>query len=486
MTFESLLFLLLFLPLVLCAYWLAPRRAAWQNGILTAASWLFFWSWSPRVLPLLLLSTVANFFAARAIEAARPPEGAPAAASRRMGALLGLALAYDLGQLVLFKYLGFFALAAGQLTGLFGLPLSIAVPRLAAPLGISFWTLSQVGYLVDVYHGRAAASRSPLGFAVFSAFFPHLQAGPIARTDLLDQLAAPRMLSVEDLRAGAARFLRGYVGRFLVAAVLGTVLVDPAFAHAGEVSTARHWLGLVAYAGQVFCDFAGYSEMALGCAQLFGIRLRENFDAPLLALNLLDLWRRWHMSLTNWLFDYIFTPLMTGEGWLRGRLDLGFLLAFLVSGLWHGAAWTFVLWGGLQGLGLIAHRHYDEWYRGMCRRDRSYVAVRKRKDYRLAAWAITQGYFVLSLVPFRAPSLHAAAVYASGMLGGGSFAIERPDTPALLNLAASVGLFVFYHATRGRTLGLPAPARGLAYGLLIVYLAIYMPVAQGTFIYAQF
>ncbi len=488
MTFQSISFLVFFLPVVLLLHWAGPRRAGWQNGLLVAASWLFFYSWGPQLLPLLLAVTALNYGAGLALEALRGPEGAPpdTLRARRGRLLLGAAVAVDLGLLVGWKYTGFLVRTADAMAGAVGLPLSVAAPSWALPLGISFWTLQQVGYLLDVHHGRTAACRSPLAFALFSSFFPQIQAGPIPRSDLVAQLEVPRAFTLDALRAGAFRFFRGFVARFLVAAVLGRLLVDPAFSQAGQVSAVRHWLGLLGYAGQVFCDFAGYSEMAIGAAMALGVKLPENFDAPFLATNLLGLWRRWHMSLTGWLFEHVYSPLMTGSGRLRGRLDLGFLLTFLVSGLWHGAAWTFVLWGGLQGLGLIVHRRYDEAYRGLCRTDRAWVTRRKSRAYLLAAWAITQLFFLLTLVPFRARSFGEAAAFAGGLLGGGPLAPPRLALIDVANLLVCAGLLLAYHALRGRQLPLPAVARGVLYGLLIVYLAVFMPVADGTFIYAQF
>lgn len=488
MSFQSVPFLVLFLPASLLLHWLVPRRPGWQNGVLLGASWLFFYSWGPRYLPLLLAVTAVNYAAGRALGALRPPEGTPDEdpGRRRGQRVLLLALALDVGLLVAFKYLGFFARTATGLAGALGLPLAVAAPSWALPLGISFWTLQQVGHLLDVHHGRVDPCRSPLAFATFSAFFPQIQAGPIPRSDLLAQLGAPRAFSLDDLRTGAFRFFRGFVARFLVAAVLGDLLVDPAFTQAGQLSATRHWLGLLGYAGQAFCDFAGYSEMAIGAALMLGLRLPENFNAPFLAVNLLDLWRRWHMSLTNWLFEHIYSPLVTGGSWLRGRFDLGFLITFLASGLWHGAAWTFVVWGGLQGVGLAVHRRYDEAYRGLCREDRTWVARRKARGYRLAAWFVTQAFFVLTLVPFRARSFGEAAAFAGGLLGGGSIALPRLPLRDLLNLALCAVLLLGYHALKGRRLALPALARGVIYGLLVVYLLIFMPLAKGTFIYAQF
>lgn len=493
MSFQSVLFFGFFLPVTLLVHWALSRGrrpAAWQNAWLVLVGWVFFYSWSPRLLAVLVCATAINFAGARALSRLRPAEGARGAAAdaaRRRTRFLFLALlAYDLGQLLVFKYLGFFTQSVVEAAGVFGLPLSLSIPTLALPLGISFWTLQQVGYLVDVYEERVEACASPVDFAAFSGLFMQLQAGPIARSDLLEQLREPRAATPEELRVGALRFFRGFVARFLVAAVFGEVLVDPAFAHAGDASALRHWLGIVGYAVQVFCDFAGYSDMAIGCGLLFGLRLRENFNAPLLASNPLELWRRWHMSFTNWLFDYVYSPLMTGDGWLRGRLDLGFVVAFLASGLWHGAAWTFVLWGGLQGLTLVVHRRYDEAYRRLCRKDRKWVALRKSPRYAAAGWLVTQAAFVVSLVPFRATSMSQALAYARGLVGHGARALPRPNAQVLLNLAVCAALFVAYHLLRGRAVRVPAPVRGVAYGLLIVYLAIFMPLAKGTFIYAQF
>jgi alginate O-acetyltransferase complex protein AlgI len=235
--------------------------------------------------------------------------------------------------------------------------------------------------------------------------------------------------------------------------------------------------------------------MAIGCAALFGLPLPQNFNLPFLATSMLEFWRRWHMTLTSWLFDYVYSPLVTGDGRMRGRFDLGFLTVFAVSGLWHGATWAFVLWGALHGVALAAHRRWDEFYRGLCRKDRAWVARRKTPAYLAAAWAVTQAFFLLSLVPFRAGTLPAAGHFARGLVTSrGDAALDVGHTQGALRLAVSVGLLVAWHllgterfrAWRDRLLGLPAPVRGLAYGLLAVYLALFMPLTGAAFIYAQF
>jgi alginate O-acetyltransferase complex protein AlgI len=267
--------------------------------------------------------------------------------------------------------------------------------------------------------------------------------------------------------------------------------VDPVFGAPERYTVGAHWIAIVAYAAQIFSDFSGYSDMAVGSARFLGIELPENFRYPFLSKSLREVWQRWHISLNSWLFEYLYGPLTTSTGWWRGRLDLGFVAVFLISGLWHGAAWTFILWGGLHGLGLVAHRRWDELYRGLCSKDRSYVALRKTAGYGAAAWLLTQAFFVLSLVPFRAPSIAVAGTFARGLLASaGTTALPLFS----INMAAIAAFLVTYHVLAlpfGRRawegfLALPAPARGFAYGLVVVYLMIFMPIASGTFIYANF
>jgi D-alanyl-lipoteichoic acid acyltransferase DltB (MBOAT superfamily) len=229
----------------------------------------------------------------------------------------------------------------------------------------------------------------------------------------------------------------------------------------------------------------------VGTARLLGVELPQNFRHPFLSRSLREMWQRWHISLNSWFFEYVYGPLTTSRGWWRGRLDTGFVVVFLISGLWHGAAWTFVLWGALHGLGLVVHRRWDELYRGLCRRDRAYVARRQSGAYAAAAWTLTQGFFLLSLVPFRAASLAQAASFGRGLLRS-----DATLTPPLLtlNIAVIVSFVVVYHllalpVARGaweRFLALPAPVRGFAYGLVVVYLLLFTPMASGTFIYANF
>jgi alginate O-acetyltransferase complex protein AlgI len=496
LTFSNVEFAFFFAA-VLAVYWVLPRRASWQNGFVLLASYVFYASWNPRLLPLIWLATAVDYWAAIRIADSRPARGAEGtpeggAARHRMRTALAVSLVYNVGQLAFFKYVGFFAESLNGLLGAIGLPSSLPILRLALPLGISFYTLQKVAYVLDVYNGAQEPCRSKLTFATFVAFFPQIVAGPIPRAhQLLPQLDAARQPSPDQWRAGAGAFLLGFVKKAYVAEYLGQMVVDPVFTAPARYTVGAHWIAIVAYAVQIFSDFSGYSDMAVGSARFLGIELPENFRHPFLSRSLREVWQRWHISLNSWLFEYLYGPLTTSSGWWRGRLDLGFIVVFLISGLWHGAAWTFILWGGLHGLGLVAHRRWDELYRGLCRKDRSYVALRKTAGYGAAAWLLTQAFFVLSLVPFRAPSIAVAGSFARGLLtSAGSTSLPLVS----INMAAIGAFVVAYHVLAlpfarpawERFLTLPAPARGFAYGLVVVYLMIFMPIASGSFIYANF
>ncbi len=495
MIFGSAAFLFFF-PVVLLVHWLVPRVAAAQNAVLLAASYAFIWCWNPKLLAVFVLSTAVNFAVALGFEPPLPDAPADPLRQRRARRALAFGIGWDLMQLVVFKYLGFFATSLNDLLSLVGASARLPVVQVVALVGLSFWTLTKIGYLIDVYYGRIRACRSPLQFATFVAFFPQLMAGPIVRgRNLLPQYAEPRALSLEAVRTGAGLFFLGFFMKFYVADYLGHWIVDPVFANPAKWNALSHWLAFVGFAVQVFDDFGGYSFMALGLGRLLGIELPLNFDHPFRSRGLMELWRRWHITLNNWLFDYLYYPLTTGQGFFRGKLDLGFLVVFAVSGLWHGATWTYVLWGALQGVGLTVQRRWDERMKQLCRRDRAWVARRKSNPYALAGWALTTVFFVLSLVPFRAPTAAAAASFVKGMLGlQGSRIVVQGGAATYFNLLVCFGFVAAYHLLdldrlrvwRERLFAVPAPLRGFAYGIVIVFLLVFMPVGAGTFIYANF
>lgn len=479
----------LFLPLALLLYWLMPRRASLQNGVLILLSAAFYAAWDWRWLPLLWFGAVLDFVLARWIQ--RDREGQPS----RARLWLAISLIWNLGALGYFKYTNFFIDSAQDLLGLFGAEVSFGTLAIILPLGISFYTLQRIGYIVDVYQGRERACESLPNFVLFAGYFPQLTAGPIARaSELLHQFQQPRRLLPENIARGSGEFLLGLALKAWVADTLGSLVVNPVFAAPTEFTTGTHWIAAFCYALQVFGDFAGYSLMAIGVSRLFGIELPVNFNFPFLSRSLPELWRRWHITLNRWLFDYIYGPLTTSRGWFRGRLDAALLLTFLASGLWHGAAITFVLWGVMHGIGMVVQRRWDETYRGWCRRDRRFVQWRKTAGYAAVAWLLTQLFFLLSLVPFRAPDGQSLREFATGLVhSSGQRSLSLPTTE-LGGVLLAVTLVIIYHLTGTerfgklwtRFLALPAPVRGAAYAVAVAYLIVFVPVGASTFIYRQF
>jgi D-alanyl-lipoteichoic acid acyltransferase DltB (MBOAT superfamily) len=475
-----------FLPGVLLLYWVAYRSVTIQNAVLLGASYVFYASWHWQPLFLLIAGTLLDFLVARYLG-----RNASDVAPFRRRLALAASLAFSLGALAFFKYEDFFAAQANVLLRSLGLEATIPALQWMLPLGISFYTLQRIGYILDVYWQRQVPSPSLLQFATFCAFFPQITAGPISRgSELLPQLERSRSPDADQWGTGTVEFLLGYALKAWAATILGTVAVDPVFADPAAYTVLSHWIAVTGYALQVFADFAGYSLMAIGVARLFGIDLPMNFNFPFFSKSLPELWRRWHISLNRWLFDYIFTPLTTSTGWFRGRLDTALMLTFLASGLWHGANWTFIAWGAMHGIGMIAHRHWDEFYKSLCRRDRSYVKRRQTATYGIAATIATVGFFVLTMVPFRAPDMSTALLFARGMIASsGDKAVHVGG-----GLVLVVMFIVAYHLVqlcpfksfRDGFFAAPAPVRGICYGASIAFLMIFTPVGSGTFIYQQF
>lgn len=477
-----------FVPLALIVYWLLPARRVAQNAWLLACSYVFYASWSVSLLGLLVAGTLLDFVIGRYLAETSSKVDVASVRRRRLAVLCSLG--FSLGALAYFKYAGFFAGSLNELLAALNLQASLQVQRLLLPLGISFYTLQRVGYILDVYWSRQPACRSLLDFALFTSYFPQVTAGPISRAgELLPQIGQARRWSLDLLAKGTKTYLLGYALKAWAGTTIGYQIVDPVFAASASYDSFSHWLAIFGYSAQVFCDFAGYSLIAIGISQAFGITLPQNFNFPFQSRSLPELWQRWHMTLNRWLFDYIFTPLTTSRGVFRGRFDLALLLTFFASGLWHGANWTFVAWGALHGLGMVVQRHWDERYRGWCRTNRSLVDLRRSTRYALMAWALTLVFFALTMVPFRAPDIQSAAAFAAGLgPGGGSQSI-----PFGVNALLAFGFVIAYHIQalpwasrwRQRFTALPDAIRGLAYGAAIAFL-LMQPPGSGAFIYQQF
>ena len=345
MVFSSILFLTLFLPVALLLCTAVPPR--FRNAAALLAS-LVFYAWGAPTFVLVLVATSClDYLLAHAL----PPDSATPTLPRppRARAILALGVAVNLAILLYFKYANFFV------DQLHALGLDFAWTRVALPIGISFFTFQKISYLVDVFRGDAPPARSFPDYLLYVALFPQLIAGPIVRYgDVAAQIRSRRLAS-EDLLQGFWRFSLGLAKKVLLANPLAA-LADWAFAlPPADLGPLAAWTGALAYAFQIFFDFAGYSDMAIGLGRMLGFRFRENFDAPYLSPSITDFWRRWHISLGTWMREYLYIPL---GGNRRGpaRTYFNLWLTFLLSGLWHGAAWNFLVWGAYHGILLTLHR----------------------------------------------------------------------------------------------------------------------------------
>ncbi len=345
MLFNSLEFLVFF-PAVLIALGLSHRSWLIQRVIFLAASYWFYMAWNPPFVLLLIGSTVLDFYCARAIAAAQRP--------RLRRALLVASCAANLGVLVFFKY-GNFLLSNALAWTSYETPLESFFANLVLPMGISFYTFQTMSYTIDVYRRQIEPETSLLNFAVYVAFFPQLVAGPILRAaDFLPQLITQRTPSADGRLMGLDRMARGCFKKVVIADGLAAY-VDMVYADPGAYGAWNHWLAAYAYAFQIYCDFSGYSDIAIGLGLFLGFRFMENFRSPYLAQGPSDFWQRWHISLSTWLRDYLYIPLGGSRG---GTLFTyrNLFLTMLLGGLWHGAAWNFVIWGAFHGAWLILHR----------------------------------------------------------------------------------------------------------------------------------
>ena len=341
MVFSSIEFLWFFMPVVLLAYTAVPPR--WRNSLLAAVS-LVFYAWGAHaILFVFLASILGNYLAGRLIGRAR--DAGREQAARR---LMLIAVVGNLGVLFAWKYTVFAVAQLNQAIGVFG-DGSIREPSIALPIGISFFTFHGISYVVDVTRGDARPMRSIADYAQYMAFFPQLIAGPIIRYHQIeDQIRTPppRARRLEDIAEGFPRFALGLCKKVLIADQVAPV-ANAAFSDPSGLSTAGAWIGALAFTVQIYFDFSGYSDMAIGLARMFGFRFPENFDRPYSAVSMTDFWRRWHITLSRWFLDYVYIPL-GGSRVSQAVTVRNVLVIFLLVGAWHGAAWTFVLWGGLH------------------------------------------------------------------------------------------------------------------------------------------
>lgn len=338
LSFASWQFIAVFFPAVVVLYFVVPGRRRWC--LLLAASYTFYAAWKPAYLLLILASTLVDYLAALGMAGSR---------ARKRMLLLFLSLAVNLGLLFLFKYFNFAGEAAAEILAAVGVQIVAPSLDLLLPIGISFYTFQTLGYTVDVYRGRLEPERHLGRFAVYVSFFPQLIAGPIERgSRLLPQLAATHGFQHERVAAGLSLMLWGFFKKLVIADRVA-FYVDLAYADPAGQSGLVLAIATYLFAFQILCDFSAYSDIAVGCAQVLGVELTENFRRPYYAQSIREFWQRWHISLSTWFRDYVYLPL-GGNRCSRPRWIVNVAAVFILSGVWHGANWTFLVWGALHAL----------------------------------------------------------------------------------------------------------------------------------------
>jgi len=422
--FTEPLFLFLFLPVLLALYFLRREHSTYANWLLLVASVIFYVKGGGAFTWLMLASIAFNYFMAIAVDRAR--------ATGRSRQVLAAAITVNLVTLGIFKYANFFADNLNAGLGEFGVP-PLSVPHVLLPIGISFYTFHAISYVVDVYRRDASAQKSPVHAALYLLLFPQLIAGPIIRYRHIAGQLARRTVSLDDFSVGVRRFVIGLGKKVLVANTVAEV-ADKIFGmpHA-QLTPAHAWLGVVCYTLQIYFDFSGYSDMAIGLGRMFGFHFPENFRWPYIATTVQDFWHRWHMSLSSWFRDYLYVPL-GGSRVTPFRTYVNLVTVFFLCGLWHGASWNFVLWGLFHGTFLVL--------------ERLGLARLVQRTWRPLRHAYTLAVVMIGWVLFRAETLPDAVAFLAAMAGRAAtaptpFTVIWYLTPALwLTLAAgAIGSF---------------------------------------------
>ena len=482
MLFNSIDFAL-FLPIVFLLYWLVfARSLRLQNAFLLVMSMVFYGWWDWRFLGLVFFSACVDYFVALALERTDVP--------KRRKLLLVISLVTNLGLLGFFKYFDFFITSFNDAFTLFGAPLGLRTLGIVLPVGISFYTFQTLSYTIDVYRKEIKASHDPVAFSAFILFFPQLVAGPIERaSNFLPQFHRERQFDLAQARDGLRQILWGLFKKIVIAdncaVYVNEVYADPSLASGSTVV-----LATILFAFQIYCDFSGYSDVAIGSARLLGFSLMRNFAYPYFSRDMAEFWRRWHISLSTWFRDYLYIPLGGSRG-TKAMLVRNSIIVFTVSGFWHGASWNFVIWGVLNGLYFVPLVLLD--------RSKQHLGTVAQGRWlpsgpELARMGMTFALACLAWVAFRASDLgdtlsayHRIFSASTASLPEGLFSKQ-----VLISLGCVALMLLLEWISRDRAYGLaldgrvPRWARRTLYYGLVALIIAFAPMGGGQFIYFQF
>ncbi len=474
MLFNS--FQYIFFLIAVCGlYHIAPQRTRWV--LLLAASYAFYMCWNAFYIALIVASTVVDYGVSLLLGRTT------STFCRKL--LLATSLFANLGLLFVFKYWNFFNQSLSELCGMLAIPWSIPSLSVLLPVGISFYTFQTLSYTIDVYRGRIEPERHFGRFALYVSFFPQLVAGPIERAErLLPQLRTEHRFDAERFLSGVLLIMWGLMKKVVIADRLSTY-VDAVYGNVPEHNGLTYLIATYAFAFQIYCDFSGYSDIAIGSARLLGIDLMTNFRSPYFARDLQDFWRRWHISLSTWLRDYLYIPL-GGNRLGRARTYVNLLITMLLGGLWHGASWNFVVWGALHGSALATLKATESL------RQRLSARIRIPSPVLVAAQlAITFHFVCLTWIFFRAATLSDALQIVSGIAfrWGTPFIEALPLAHAAIGIAMMLGVELFQaygNRLPSRWPTAPATVRWLAFYALFFAIALLGAEGGRQFIYFQF
>lgn len=475
MIFASKAFFV-FLPVVLLVYHLLRRRGQ-KYAFLLIASWLFYAWCSPQYLWVIILCTIIDYAAGLAIEVSE--------SQRHRKLWLFVSIFANLGLLFAFKYTAFAYDNAVSLARLCGMEVTDRAWEILLPLGISFHTFQGISYTVDVYRRQIPAVRNFIDYALFVSFFPQLAAGPIVRAvEFLPQMDTAPKVSATHVIDGLHFFLLGLFKKLFIADQLDALFVSPVFGNPAAFDpTAQRW-ALIAWAAQIYCDFSGYSDMAVGCAKWFGFELPRNFNFPFLATSITDFWRRWHLSLSTWLRDYVYFPLGGSKG-SEVRTYFNLMIVFILCGLWHGATWAWFVYGVYNGVLMSTHRFYDRALTGVAWAD----AIRGSMPWKFIAWLATMFQIVAGLILIRMVNWESGAKLFESLIATDVWSAWSTSVPVWVPmLILLVVLGHLFSGVRRKVCGLlelPAAMRAAVYVGTVAILIVFAGTGK-SFIYIAF